>query len=90
MVYTKYESVKENFNLKEVNDALIYFDLSSKVGPNIGISRRDRLARHKSLSIFVPQNVVDMIEDVDWVGDYVYAERPPCYLSRMIDTARTA
>ena len=74
---TKYENVKENFDFKEVDDALIYFDLNTKAGSKIGITRRDRLARHKSLGIFVTQNVVNMIEDVDWVGDYVYDERPP-------------
>ena len=86
MLYTKYENEKENFDFKEVDDACIYFDLNTKAGPKIGISRRDRLARHKSLGIFVPQNVMDMIEDVDWVSDYVYGERPHCYMSRLIDT----
>ena len=85
-MYTKYENAKENFDFKEMDNAPIYFDLNTKAGPKIGTARCDRLARHKSLGIFVPQNVVDMIDDVDWVGDYVYGERPPCYMNRMIYT----
>ena len=87
-LYAKYESMKENFNHEDVDAALIYFDLNTKAGPKIGITRRDRLARHRLLNIDVPQDVVDMIEGVDWVGDYVYGERPPFYMSRLIEAAR--
>ena len=87
-LYDKYESMKENFNHEDVDAALIYFDLNTKAGPKIGITRRDRLARHRLLNIDVPQDVVDMIEGVDWVGDYVYGERPPYYMSRLIEAAR--
>jgi hypothetical protein len=88
-LYEKYESIKENFNYDDVDAALIYFDLNTKAGPKIGITRRDRLARHRLLNIDVPQDVVDMIEGVDWIGDYVYGERPPYYMSRLIEAART-
>ncbi len=88
-LYEKYESMKENFNYDDVDAALIYFDLNTKAGPKIGITRRDRLARHRLLNIDVPQDVVDMIEGVDWIGDYVYGERPPYYMSRLIAAART-
>jgi hypothetical protein len=87
-LYDKYESMKENFNHEDVDAALIYFDLNTKAGPKIGITRRDRLARHRLLNIDVPQDVVDMIEGVDWIGDYVYGERPPYYMSRLIEAAR--
>jgi hypothetical protein len=87
MLYKKYESMKENFNVEDVDTALIYFDLNPKAGPKIGISRRDRLARHRLLGIDVPEDIVRMIEDVDWVGEYLYSERPPYYMSRLIDAA---
>ena len=80
--------MKENFNYDDVEAALIYFDLNTKAGPNIGITRRDRLARHRLLDIDVPQDVVVMIEGVDWIGDYVYGERPPYYMSRPIEANR--
>ena len=84
MLYKKYEGMKENFNIEDVDTALIYFDLNPKAGPKIGISRRDRLARHNLLNIHVPIEIVRMVEDVDWVGDYVYSERPPYYISRLM------
>ncbi len=87
-LYNQYESMKENFNQDDVDAALIYFDLNTKAGPKIGITRRDRLAWHRLLNIDVPQYVVDMIEGVDWVGDYVYGERPPYYISRLMEAAR--
>jgi hypothetical protein len=87
MLYKKYEDMKENFNMEDVDAALIYFDLNPKAGPKIGISRRDRLARHNLLHIPVPIEIVRMIEDVDWVGDYVYSDRPPYYMSRLIDAS---
>ncbi len=85
MLYKRYESRKENFDVADADAALIYFDLNSKAGPKIGISRRDRLARHKLLNIHVPDDLVHMIENVDYVGDYIYGERPPYYMSRLID-----
>jgi hypothetical protein len=87
MLYKKYEDMKENFNMEDVDAALIYFDLNPKAGPKIGISRRDRLARHNLLRIPVPIEIVRMIEDVEWVGDYVYSDRPPYYMSRLIDAS---
>jgi hypothetical protein len=57
MLYTKYESAKENFDFEEVDNALIYFDLNPKACPKIGITRRDdRLGRHRLLGIDVPPN----------------------------------
>ncbi len=76
-LYDRYESMEENFNYEDVDAALVYFDLNTKAGPKIGITRRDRVARHRLLNIDVPQDGVDMIEGVDWVGGYVYGERPP-------------
>jgi len=87
-LYDKYDSMKENFNYDDVDAALIYFDRNTKACPKINITRRDRLARHRLLNIDAPQDVVDMIEGVDWIGDYVYGERPPYYMSRLIEAAR--
>ncbi len=87
MLYKSYERRKENFNMDDVDAALICFDLNPKAGPKIGTSRRDRLTRHKRLNIDVPVDLVHMIENVDYVGDYVYGERPPYYMSRLIDSA---
>jgi hypothetical protein len=87
MLYKRYESMKENFDVVDTDAALIYFDLNSKAGPKIGINRRDRLARHILLNIDVPVDLVHMIENVDYVGNYVYGERPPYYMSRLIDIA---
>ena len=84
----KYESMKENFIDRDVDAANKYFDFNTKVGPKIGITRRDRLARHRLLNIDVPQDVVDMIDGVDWIGDYVYGERPPYYMSRLIEATK--
>lgn len=86
-LYKKYESMKENFNMADADAALIYFDLNPRAGPKIGITRRDRLARHRLLNIDVPDYIASMIRDDDWVGDYVYSERPPHYMSRLIDAS---
>jgi hypothetical protein len=84
-LYKKYERNKENFDIQNTDAALIYFDVNPKAGPKIGITRRDRLARHRLLDIDGPEEIVRMIVDDDWVGDYVYGERPPYYMSRLID-----
>jgi len=79
--------MKENFNMEDVDIALIYSDLNTKAGPKIGISRRDRLDMHYLLNIDVPAEVATMIREVYWVGDYIYIDRPPNYMSRLIDVA---
>lgn len=86
-MYKAYQSMKENFDVKDTDAALIYFDLNPKAGPKIGITRRDRLVRHRLLDIAVPEAVAIMIEEQDWVGDYVYGERPPYYMSRLISAS---
>ena len=65
MLYMKYESMKESFNMEDVDASLIYFDLNPKAGPKIDINRRDRQARHHLLNIHVPIEIVRMVEDVD-------------------------
>jgi len=68
--------MKENFKIEDVDTALIYFDLNTKAGSNIGISRRDRLDMHYLLSIDVSAQVAIMICELDWVGDYIYNDSP--------------
>jgi hypothetical protein len=46
--------MKENFNIEDVETALIFFVLNPKAGPKIGISHRGRLDRHRLLDIDVP------------------------------------
>jgi hypothetical protein len=86
-MYKAYESMKENFNSEDTDAALIYFDLNPRAGPKIGITRRDRLVRHRLLNIQVPAHLVSIIENEAWVGDYVYGERPPYYMSRLIEAS---
>jgi hypothetical protein len=86
MLYNNYENAQENSEFKEVGSALIYFDLNPKDGPKIGIIRCNRLRRHWLLGIDVPPNAVDVIEEVDWVGNRIYGEGRLFYTSRLIDT----
>ena len=74
-VVQKVREYEREFYVEDVDTALIYFDLNPKASPKIGISRRDRLVRHRLLGIDVPEDIVHIIEDVDWVGEYLYSER---------------
>jgi hypothetical protein len=53
--------MKEKFNMEDMDTALIYFDLNPKVDSKIGISRRDRLARHHMLNVDVHIEIVRVI-----------------------------
>ena len=82
-IYRMYNDNVENRDPRDLDSGLMHFDLMPGAGPKIGLSRKDRLARAKMLGINVPEYVVWLIENVPEVGEFIYSERAPTYLSTL-------
>ena len=82
-IYKMYNDNVENRDPKDLDAALMQFDLRPGLGPKIGLRRKDRLNRAVNMGITIPSEAVWLIENVPDVGEFVYSERAPHYLANL-------